>query len=62
MSFASWNEFLNMGGYALYVWASYGLAFVVLVGLIVFPWRHHRALQKMIERQARREQRNGELS
>ena len=25
-----WNAFFNMGGYALYVWGSYGIALVVL--------------------------------
>lgn len=62
MAFASWNEFVNMGGYALYVWASYALTFVVMTGLILLPWLHHRELQKTIERQARREQRSGENS
>ena len=32
MSFA---EFLNMGGYAFYVWASYGATFIVLIGLVL---------------------------
>ncbi len=31
MNWASWSDFLAMGGYALYVWGSY----VVAAGLIV---------------------------
>jgi len=27
----NWGEFFAMGGYATYVWASYGLAAIVLV-------------------------------
>ena len=30
MSWGSWSDFFSMGGYAFYVWGSYG----VLVGLI----------------------------
>ena len=31
------SEFLNMGGYALYVWSSYGLALVVLLVIFFKP-------------------------
>ena len=30
------NEFLNMGGYAVYVWSAYGVTAVVLVGLLLW--------------------------
>jgi heme exporter protein D len=33
----TWQDFLHMGGYAFYVWTSYGIAFIVLVVNIVFP-------------------------
>ncbi len=29
------NEFLNMGGYAIYVWPCYGLTAFCLIGLVV---------------------------
>ncbi len=35
MNWHSWSEFLSMGGYALYVWGSYVVTLVVLVGEIV---------------------------
>ena len=33
----SWSEFLHMGGYATFVWSSYGLALVMVVVNIVSP-------------------------
>jgi heme exporter protein D len=27
MQWASWSDFLNMGGYALYVWVSFAITF-----------------------------------
>ena len=35
MNWHSWSEFLAMGGYALYVWGSYAVTLIVLVGEIV---------------------------
>ncbi len=41
------NEFLNMGGYALYVWPSFALYVGLLVWLAASSQRHHRgALQR----------------
>ena len=36
-------EFFNMGGYAIYVWPSYGLTTVVLAGLLAVSLRGLRA-------------------
>ncbi len=33
------TEFLHMGGYAAYVWPSYGIATIVLLGLLVASWK-----------------------
>ena len=30
MHWNSWSEFFSMGGYALYVWGSYGVTFALL--------------------------------
>jgi heme exporter protein D len=35
MNWQSWSEFLAMGGYGLYVWGSYAVTLVVLIGEIV---------------------------
>lgn len=47
------NEFLAMGGYAFYVWASYGLTFIVLVANFVQPLYCARRMKRALARQAR---------
>ena len=47
-------DFLHMGGYAFYVWTSYGIAFVALVAGIVAPLLRHRAARRRVVRAARR--------
>jgi heme exporter protein D len=32
MNWSSWNECIGMGGYALYVWGSFGVVLAALVG------------------------------
>ena len=51
------NEFFAMGGYAFYVWTSYGLAFVVLAINIIQPLLHRRRALKRIARRVRRARR-----
>ena len=48
------NKFLHMGGYAFYVWTSYGIALVVLVVNIIAPARQRRKLLAEIARRTRR--------
>jgi heme exporter protein D len=42
------SEFFAMGGYAFYVWVSYGLATVILVANVVLPRRRHRELLRRL--------------
>ena len=35
MHFASFSDFLAMGGYAFYVWLSFGLTLLCLVGIVI---------------------------
>jgi heme exporter protein D len=49
------GEFWHMGGYAVYVWTSYALALVVLVGQLVQPILRHRRLLREVAQRARRE-------
>ena len=35
MQWNSFSEFLSMGGYGFYVWASYGVTFVLLAAEII---------------------------
>lgn len=51
-------DFLNMGGYAFFVWSAYGISFVVLILNIILPIRREKALIKsLVKRQQREEQR-----
>jgi len=44
----SWHQFWAMGGYASFVWSSYGIAGVVVLGNIVAPLIAHRRLVRRI--------------
>ena len=48
------EEFFNMGGYAFYVWTSYGIALFVLLVNVILPLRQRRKLLDGIARAARR--------
>lgn len=37
-------EFFHMGGYALYVWPSLGIALVVLLLNVLLPMQKHREI------------------
>ena len=54
----SLNEFFHMGGYAFYVWTSYGIALVVLLLNALLPLRQRKKLLSGIARAARRDRRN----
>lgn len=53
MIFESWLQFWDMGGYAAFVWSSYGIAAVVVLANIIAPVIAHRRLKRRI--------RNGEF-
>ena len=48
-------EFFHMGGYAFYVWTSYGITALVLVANIVLPWQRHKQIRLQIARKLKRE-------
>ncbi|MEA3411340.1 MAG: heme exporter protein CcmD [Pseudomonadota bacterium] len=50
----SFSEFLDMGGYALYVWSSYGLTAVVLIVNLAIPVLQRKKLLADIARRVRR--------
>jgi len=52
------NEFFNMGGYAFYVWTSYGIALAVLLINVILPLRQRKKLLGDINRAAKRARRN----
>ncbi|MDM8547820.1 heme exporter protein CcmD [Candidatus Venteria ishoeyi] len=51
------QEFFHMGGYAFYVWASYGIAAVVLFFNWMSPILREREIKKGLARKVRRSQR-----
>ncbi len=51
----SLSEFFHMGGYAVYVWSSYGVALIVLLANLVAPLRQRRKLLADLARRERRE-------
>ena len=52
------NDFFHMGGYAFYVWTSYGIALFVLLLNVILPLRQRKKLLAGIARAARRARRN----
>ena len=51
----NWSEFFNMGGYAFFVWTSYGLTFAVILANIVSPiWQRKKVIAR-IKRTIQRE-------
>ncbi|BAP57464.1 heme exporter protein CcmD [Thioploca ingrica] len=52
------SEFFHMGGYAFYVWTSYGLALLVLLANFLIPLNYERTLLRTLARKLRRKQRD----
>lgn len=49
MNWNSWQEFFHMGGYALYVWGSFGVTAALIAGEI-WLLRSHRQKALMLAR------------
>lgn len=58
MQFDSINAFFNMGGYAFYVWLSYGVSTCLLVALFFSSKANN---QKIIKKIAQRQKRENKL-
>jgi heme exporter protein D len=52
----NWSEFFHMGGYAFFVWTSYGLTLIIIVANIVAPIMQRKKVISRIKRAIRREQ------
>lgn len=57
MAFASFSDFLAMGGHARYVWSAYGLCLAILGLNVVLPGL---ALRRYVMDLARRRRREGQ--
>ena len=45
---SNWAEFFAMGGYGIYVWPSFGIVTLVMVGLALQSWFDLRRQKKLI--------------
>lgn len=50
----TFHQWLEMGGYAFYVWTAYALALSILLLNVVLPWRRQVTLRRSIARRNRR--------
>ena len=48
MQWNSLNEFLAMGGYALYVWTSFGMTALCMAVEVVAIRRRHRTVSRLV--------------
>ena len=55
----NWSEFFNMGGYAFFVWSSYGLTLIVVVANIISHILQRKKVIARIKRAIKREQLTG---
>lgn len=54
------SEFFNMGGYAFYVWSSYGLATLMLVWTFFSPMFSKKSIIKELRMKYRQQERQQE--
>lgn len=53
MRWESWSQFWAMGGYAVYVWGSVGVAFIVMAfEVLQARWAHRVVLDQLKNEQA----------
>jgi heme exporter protein D len=51
----NWSDFFHMGGYAVFVWTSYGLALLLVVANVVSPIIERKRVIARIKRAIKRE-------
>ncbi|WP_286263201.1 heme exporter protein CcmD [Thalassotalea atypica] len=56
MQFDSFSDFINMGGYAFYVWFAFGVSGALLVLLTLTTKYNHKKIKADIIQQIKREQ------
>lgn len=55
IQFDSLGDFLNMGGYAFYVWTAYLITLVVLAANLLLPLRDRKRVLKLLKARMQRE-------
>ena len=48
MNWASWSDFFAMGGYGFYVWGSFLVAFICMVGEVILVLNRRRTLLRQL--------------
>ncbi|MDP2562632.1 heme exporter protein CcmD [Psychrobium sp. 1_MG-2023] len=61
MHFANFNDFIDMGGYAFFVWLSYGCAFFLIISLTVVSVRRRKSLLREIQSKQQRDEKLKQL-
>ncbi|SBS24833.1 Heme exporter protein D (CcmD) [Marinomonas aquimarina] len=56
MAFESLSEFFRMGTHGVYVWSTYGISVLALVGLFFSTCRSNAQLRKQLKKRYQREQ------
>lgn len=56
MQFDSISAFIDMGGYGFYVWLSYGVTAILLIGLFINSIYGHKKIIQQINQRQKREQ------
>ncbi|MAD74910.1 MAG: heme exporter protein CcmD [Rheinheimera sp.] len=57
MHFQSFSEFLAMGGYGFFVWLSFGITYLLLLGLITVSVYQQHQFKQQLKATIAREQR-----
>ena len=47
MHWSNWSQFFSMGGYAFYVWGSYGVTFLLLFIEVMMLLRRRRSVARI---------------
>lgn len=66
-AFESFSDFLQMNGYAFYVWLSYGLTLACVIALLIWSKQQRKQVEQAIKQQeqikaARKHQVQSEMS
>ncbi len=56
------NEFFHMGGYAVYVWSSYGISLVLYALVYYIPKRAHKRILQQLKGQYKRQQKKTQMN
>ena len=50
------SDFFNMGGYAVFVWSSFGISFLVMLLNVIFPLLRRKQLLRDVRSYIKRNQ------